>query len=86
MRGGGRRAARFSPNVGMAGMPDWLLYLFQGPVLSVEVKTSIGKLNSNQTICKYWIERMGHPYSIVRSLDDLIKLLTRFGRNADNFV
>jgi hypothetical protein len=70
---------RFRPNEDMQGMPDLLIWLKSGPVLAIELKSSVGKTTESQDLFRDAIERMGHPYHIVNSISLLERLLASHG-------
>lgn len=56
--------------MGKAGSPDFFIFYGNGGVLHLEVKNEKGKLNKNQEAYKKDIEKLGHNYLIVRSVDE----------------
>ena len=69
----------FRQNVDMLGFSDLLIMIESEPVLFVELKSKIGILSRSQLIFKACIERIGYQYHIVRSTNDLIKILYENG-------
>jgi hypothetical protein len=60
---------------GKAGSPDFYIFIKNGQCLHIEVKNEKGKLNDNQTDYQQTIEKLGHTYLIVRSVDEVEKYL-----------
>ena len=60
---------------GAAGSPDLLVFLKGGQCIGLEVKTPKGKLRPSQEGWKSRAENIGMRYEVVRSLDDVIKIL-----------
>jgi len=71
---------------GKKGSPDILVwvnkifcdgdyYIEFAKTLALEVKSEIGKLSDNQKIWKDKFEKLGGEYFVVRSLEDVIKIL-----------
>lgn len=59
---------------GKAGAPD-IIVLYKGKYVALEVKTESGKLSSDQLKTKEMIIKCGGDYQVVRSLDDVFKLI-----------
>lgn len=60
---------------GKAGSPDFYIFCKGGKTLMVEVKNEKGKQNENQKEFQDKITKLGFNYYIVRSVDDVDKLL-----------
>ena len=69
---------RFRKNHDMAGMPDLLVWIKGGPCVSIELKQRKGKQRDEQMAFQSELTRVGHPYWIVRSLDEFIDVLKRY--------
>ena len=62
---------------GKKGSPDFYVFLNNGRILHLEVKTKTGKQNENQIEFQKNIEKLGHIYEIVRAVDGVQVLLNR---------
>jgi hypothetical protein len=60
---------------GKAGAPDFMVYLLDGRCVHLEVKNEKGKQNPNQLEYQAKIEKLGHRYCIVRSVDEVENLI-----------
>lgn len=69
----GTRFVRF----GKSGSPDFYVFL-KSVILCIEVKNENGRQTENQIEFQNKIERLGHKYFIVHSLDDLIEILKKY--------
>ncbi len=69
---GKRRAVR----TGMRGSAD-IIAFFKNKVLLIECKTKKGKLSPAQERFKEEIEKLGHPYLVIRDVEDLAKYLNK---------
>ena len=56
------------------GLPDRVIHI-NGHVEYLELKTTIGKLSPAQITFEEQCQRDGIPYHVIRSLDDLIKII-----------
>jgi deoxycytidylate deaminase len=56
---------------GKAGAPDFMVYLLDGRCVHLEVKNEKGKQSPNQLEYQAKIEKLGHRYCIVRSVDEV---------------
>lgn len=63
---------------GKTGSPDFYVFVKHGMVLSIEVKDSKGKQNEGQIEFQKKLEKLDHSYFVVRSLDDIVKILKKF--------
>lgn len=70
---------RFIPNGDMMGMPDLIIYLPFGKVMFVEVKGTRGVLSEGQENWKRRVEKLGHKYCVVHSLDEVCLLMSECG-------
>ena len=61
---------------GKKGSPDFFIFLPAGQVIHMEVKNDKGKQNDNQIEYQKKVETLGHFYAIVRSIDDVERLLS----------
>jgi VRR-NUC domain len=62
---------------GKTGSPDLYVFLPNGKTLMIEVKNDKGKLSEGQKEFQEKITNLGHEYIVVRSLDEVIKCLTK---------
>jgi len=60
------------------GYPDLVMY-WQGEVIHWEIKTPKGRLSAAQKAVRDRIEREGHAYAVVRSIDDVKERLEVWG-------
>jgi hypothetical protein len=60
---------------GRAGCPD-IICCADGKFIGLEVKNEKGKMSTKQKEAQELIERTGGRYHVVRSIDDVEKLLT----------
>ena len=60
------------------GFPDLVVY-WSGNVLHFEVKTTVGRMTDAQKVMEERIWREGHPYAVVRSVDDVRERLAVWG-------
>jgi hypothetical protein len=60
---------------GKAGSPDFLIFLKDGKCLHLEVKNEKGRQADSQKDFQKKVEALGHRYIIVRSVDEVVKLL-----------
>lgn len=67
-----------SPNEDMAGMADILVWIKDGPCLSLEIKGSKGRKSPNQKDWENRLKYMGHHYHEIRSIKDLEDVLKTF--------
>lgn len=63
----------------VVGFPDLIVMADQGRVGFMEVKTSKGKQSESQIAVQSWMERDGHKYSVVRSVDESRAALCEWG-------
>ena len=61
--------------MGKRGSSDFIIAVKDGKTLWVEVKNEKGKQNNNQLLFESDIKKLGHKYFIVRSVEDVEKLL-----------
>lgn len=66
---------RFRKNLDMAGMPDLVLLLPRGKVLWVELKAPTGKQSKAQAQCQLDWSKLGHSYSVIKSIEAFEALL-----------
>jgi tRNA-binding EMAP/Myf-like protein len=71
---GGTRFIRF----GKIGSHDFYIFVKHGMVLSVEIKDEKGKQSEGQIEFQQKLEKLDHSYFVVRSLDDIVKILKKF--------
>jgi hypothetical protein len=60
---------------GKAGAPDFMVYLSSGACIHLEVKNKKGKQNPNQLEYQAKVEKLGHNYCLVRSVDEVENLI-----------
>lgn len=63
----------------MEGMTDLQVYLHRGVVLHIEVKRTRGKLSPRQNEWRESLEKIGHKFYSVDSVDRLIQVLEENG-------
>ncbi len=63
----------------VAGIPDMCLVLPDGRSLWMEMKTRAGRLSPAQEEVHKVFGHLGHPVSLIRSLDDFLDELRRLG-------
>jgi len=57
-----------------SGAPDMLVFLNNGKLVCLEIKTPTGKQSDAQVNFQLRLEKCGHEYHVVRSLDDAIQI------------
>ncbi len=57
------------------GIPDLLIYLPEGKVLNLELKTAKGKQSKEQIDMQNKLEALGHTYYIIRGIYEPFKLI-----------
>jgi len=62
----------------MVGLPDLFVFLKPGIVLLFEVKAPNGKLSKGQEKFRDEMSQMSQHYYILKSIDDLIKILNSY--------
>lgn len=62
----------------MNGAPDYV-FIWRKNVGFIEIKTPKGKLSDDQKIFESHCERLEIPYSICRSIDECLNVLTKWG-------
>lgn len=63
----------------LPGFPDIIVLGTNARVGFMEVKNEGGKQNENQKAVQAWMERDGHKYAVVRSVDDAKETLVEWG-------
>ena len=58
------------------GMPDLLLYLPNGKVLNMELKTDKGKQSPDQVDVQNRLTKLGHNYYIIRTVYEAFKAIS----------
>jgi len=61
--------------MGKRGSPDFYIFMPQGRTIHLEVKNEKGKQNINQLDFETKIKNLGHKYYVVRSVDEVEKIL-----------
>lgn len=70
-----KEAANLKRSGVRAGEPDLILRLPDGITWNLEIKTDKGKQSATQKKCQSDCERLGHPYFVIRSVDQLQGML-----------
>jgi hypothetical protein len=60
---------------GKVGSPDFQIFWKNGQTIHLEVKNEKGKLSEFQSEYKAKLEKLGHYYAVVKSVDDLESVL-----------
>lgn len=58
------------PSTATVGSPDFIIFTDGGRVVVVEAKRRDGKLRPEQAAAKHWLEKLGHPFHVVRSIEE----------------
>ena len=72
-------AARLKWTGVLAGVLDLVLLLPQGNVAHWETKTAYGRLSKEQRDHIAWLDENGHPWAVVKSIDDARRELEILG-------
>ena len=67
------------------GMPDLLLYLPNGKVLNMELKTDKGKQSLDQIDVQHRLTKLGHNYYIIRTVYEAFKAIAEHTNESDRF-
>ncbi len=59
------------------GVPDFVIATEGGKTLWVEVKAAKGKLSLEQRAAAAWLQKLGHDYAVVHSLQEFIELVRK---------
>lgn len=62
----------------MAGSPDLIVFTKGGRNLMLEVKSETGKQSPDQIAWEKAATKLGHNYYIIRSVEELVKILSYF--------
>ena len=65
------------------GMPDLLLYLPNGKVLNMELKTDKGKQSADQVDVQQRLTKLGHNYYIIRTVYEAFKAISEHTEPSD---
>ena len=65
------------------GMPDLLLYLPNGKVLNMELKTDKGKQSSDQIDVQHRLTKLGHNYYIIRTVYEAFNAIAQHTTESD---
>lgn len=65
------------------GMPDLLLYLPNGKVLNMELKTDKGKQSSDQIDVQHRLTKLGHNYYIIRTVYEAFNAIAEHTEPSD---
>jgi len=71
--------------MGRPGSPDFFVFLKGGKCLHLEVKNEIGRQNVRQLDYEMKIANLGHRYCVVRSLEEVERLLNSGGIDTEKF-
>lgn len=69
----------FTKNPEMAGLPDLLVWVKNGPMMCWEIKAPKGVQSEAQEQLERELQSMGHDYFVIRSLEDAIVILKGCG-------
>lgn len=58
-----------------AGEPDFTIAADDGQTFYIECKSRIGKLSPAQSAMKAHLEKLGHQYHVVRSLEEFLEIV-----------
>lgn len=67
------------------GMPDLLLYLPNGKVLNMELKTDKGKQSLDQIDVQHRLTKLGHNYYVIRTVYEAFKAIAEHTNESDRF-
>ena len=67
------------------GMPDLLLYLPNGKVLNMELKTDKGKQSADQVDVQNQLTKLGHNYYIIRTVYEAFNAIAQHTDELDRF-
>ncbi len=67
------------------GMPDLLLYLPNGKVLNMELKTDKGKQSADQVDVQNRLTKLGHNYYIIRTVYEAFNAIAQHTDELDRF-
>ena len=67
------------------GMPDLLLYLPNGKVLNMELKTDKGKQSADQVDVQNRLTKLGHNYYIIRTVYEAFNAIAEHTELSDRF-
>jgi hypothetical protein len=70
-----RRPSKYA----IRGVSDIVILLPESRVIWIEIKTKVGRQSVDQKVFQKMCYDLGHEYHIVRSLDDLKKILISHG-------
>ena len=65
------------------GMPDLLLYLPNGKVLNMELKTDKGKQSPDQVDVQHRLAKLGHNYYIIRTVYEAFNAIAQHTTESD---
>ena len=65
------------------GMPDLLLYLPNGKVLNMELKTDKGKQSADQVDVQNRLTKLGHNYYVIRTVYEAFKAIAEHTELSD---
>lgn len=65
------------------GMPDLLLYLPNGKVLNMELKTDKGKQSSDQIDVQHRLTKLGHNYYVIRTVYEAFNAIAQHTTELD---
>ena len=64
--------------MGRPGSSDFIVAVRGGVTLWLEVKTAKTKQNENQLAFQTNIEKLGHIYKVVRSVDEVVSIIKQY--------
>ena len=67
------------------GMPDLLLYLPNGKVLNMELKTDKGKQSPDQIDVQHRLAKLGHNYYVIRTVYEAFNAIAEHTHELDRF-
>jgi hypothetical protein len=62
----------------LKGAPDLVVYIDGGRCIHFEFKTPVGKQSPEQIEFQEAIEELGHSYYVVRSAEEMIKIVNKY--------
>ena len=65
------------------GMPDLLLYLPNGKVLNMELKTDKGKQSPDQVDVQHRLTKLGHNYYVIRTVYEAFNAIAQHTTESD---
>lgn len=75
----GRQMALLKGDGLIVGFPDLIVMGTNARIGFMEVKNEGGKQSDNQKAVQEWMERDGHKYAVVRSIEDAAETISEWG-------